>query len=185
MHDASHVLTGSTFTHSEPPLVLLASRGCRAGTLFRLTRCSETGGLDLVLRWRHSWSASGESRPSVRSFAGIRLGVVQSGLRLRTTHPSHQPLHPSHRRAVGCPGGRRPAGGWGCRKAARSRSSTGRSWCRRIWPTRFGGSGWRSASPDNVSLPSHRALCDGHHSVRPLFRLDYPFLVSGSRKSLH
>jgi hypothetical protein len=34
VHDASHVLTGSTFTHSEPPLVLLASEAVEQGLYF-------------------------------------------------------------------------------------------------------------------------------------------------------
>jgi hypothetical protein len=34
VHDASHVLTGTTFTHSEPPLVLLAGEAAEQGLYF-------------------------------------------------------------------------------------------------------------------------------------------------------
>ena len=34
MHDASHVLTGTTFTHDEPPLVLLAGEAAEQGLYF-------------------------------------------------------------------------------------------------------------------------------------------------------
>jgi hypothetical protein len=34
VHDASHVLTGTTFTHDEPPLVLLASEAAEQGLYF-------------------------------------------------------------------------------------------------------------------------------------------------------
>ncbi len=34
VHDASHVLTGTTFTHDEPPLVLLAGEAVEQGFYF-------------------------------------------------------------------------------------------------------------------------------------------------------
>jgi hypothetical protein len=34
VHDASHVLTGTTFTHDEPPLVLLAGEAAEQGLYF-------------------------------------------------------------------------------------------------------------------------------------------------------
>ncbi len=107
MHDASHVLTGSTFTHSEPPLVLLASEAVEQGLYFGSRGAPKTGGLDPVLR-RGIRGVRPAHRVLPSGLSGYQAGRLQSGLRLRTTHPSHQPLHPSHRRAVGCPGGRRP-----------------------------------------------------------------------------
>ena len=181
VHDASHVLTGSTFTHSEPPLVLLASEAVEQGLYFGSRGAPKLAGW--ILFYGGAFVECVRRIASFRQvFRGIRFGRLQSGLRLRTTHPISPTSLPFPSTSCGISRWPKPAGGWGCRKAARSRSSTGRSWCRRIWPTRSGASGWRSASPDTYC--PHTGACDGHHSVRPLFRLDYLFLVSGQPQNL-
>ncbi len=73
VHDASHVLTGTTFTHDEPPLVLLAGRGGGAGALLRVARHAARRGMGPASTGGHSWSARGGSRPFGQVFRGIQL----------------------------------------------------------------------------------------------------------------
>jgi hypothetical protein len=44
VHDASHVLTGTTFTHQEPPLVLLAGEAAEQGLYFASRRVPKSVG---------------------------------------------------------------------------------------------------------------------------------------------
>ncbi|MGH7497946.1 MAG: hypothetical protein ACREL3_03735 [Gemmatimonadales bacterium] len=74
VHDASHVLTGTTFTHQEPPLVLLAGEAVEQGLYFG------SRGTPRVLGWALFYGgAFVECARRIASFRqvfrGIRLGL--------------------------------------------------------------------------------------------------------------
>ena len=117
VHDASHVLTGTTFTHDEPPLVLLAGEAVEQGLYFASRGTPRLVGW--VLFYGGAFVECARRIASFRQvFRGIRLGSLQSGLRLRAAHPTHQSVHDSGGRAVG------RAGGGG---AAAARDAVGRT----------------------------------------------------------
>ena len=74
VHDASHVLTGTTFTHDEPPLVLLAGEAVEQGLYFA-SRGTPRWWAGCCSTAARSWSAPAGSRRSVRFSRGIRLGL--------------------------------------------------------------------------------------------------------------
>jgi len=74
VHDASHVLTGTTFTHEEPPLVLLAGEAAEQGLYFA------SRGVPKALGWTLFYGgAFVECARRIASFRqvgrGIRLGI--------------------------------------------------------------------------------------------------------------
>jgi hypothetical protein len=74
VHDASHVLTGTTFTHQEPPLVLLAGEAVEQGLYFA------SRGTPRLLGWLMFYGgAFVECARRIASFRqvfrGIRLGL--------------------------------------------------------------------------------------------------------------
>jgi hypothetical protein len=74
VHDASHVLTGTTFTHDEPPLVLLAGEAAEQGLYFA------SRGVPKAVGWVLFYGgAFVECARRIASFRqvlrGIRLGV--------------------------------------------------------------------------------------------------------------
>jgi hypothetical protein len=74
VHDASHVLTGTTFTHDEPPLVLLAGEAVEQGFYFA------SRGVPRLLGWVMFYGgALVECARRIASFRqlfrGIRLGL--------------------------------------------------------------------------------------------------------------
>lgn len=74
VHDASHVLTGTTFTHDEPPLVLLAGEAAEQGLYFG------SRGVPKVVGWVLFYGgALVECARRIASFRqvfrGIRLGI--------------------------------------------------------------------------------------------------------------
>ena len=74
VHDASHVLTGTTFTHDEPPLVLLAGEAVEQGLYFA------SRGAPRLLGWGMFYGgAIVECARRIASFRqvfrGIRLGL--------------------------------------------------------------------------------------------------------------
>lgn len=74
VHDASHVLTGTTFTHDEPPLVLLAGEAVEQGLYFA------SRGAPRLLGWGMFYGgAFVECARRIASFRqvfrGIRLGL--------------------------------------------------------------------------------------------------------------
>jgi hypothetical protein len=77
VHDASHVLTGTTFTHDEPPLVLLAGEAAEQGLYFA------SRGVPKVVGWVLFYGgAFVECARRVASFRqvarGIRLGIFNA-----------------------------------------------------------------------------------------------------------
>jgi hypothetical protein len=74
VHDASHVLTGTTFTHDEPPLVLLAGEAAEQGLYFA------SRGVPRLVGWILFYGgAFVECARRIASFRqvgrGIRLGI--------------------------------------------------------------------------------------------------------------
>jgi hypothetical protein len=74
VHDASHVLTGTTFTHNEPPLVLLAGEAAEQGLYFA------SRGVPKALGWVLFYGgAFVECARRIASFRqvsrGIQLGI--------------------------------------------------------------------------------------------------------------
>jgi hypothetical protein len=74
VHDASHVLTGTTFTHDEPPLVLLAGEAAEQGLYFA------SRGVPKAVGWLLFYGgAFVECARRIASFRqvgrGIRLGI--------------------------------------------------------------------------------------------------------------
>ena len=74
MHDASHVLTGTTFTHDEPQLVLLAGEAAEQGLYFA------SRGVPKAVGWALFYGgAFVECARRIASFRqvgrGIRLGI--------------------------------------------------------------------------------------------------------------
>jgi hypothetical protein len=74
VHDASHVLTGTTFTHDEPPLVLLAGEAAEQGLYFASRGVPKVVGW--VLFYGGAFVECARRIASFRQvFRGIRLGV--------------------------------------------------------------------------------------------------------------
>jgi hypothetical protein len=74
VHDASHVLTGTTFTHDEPPLVLLAGEAVEQGLYFASRGTPRTIGW--VLFYGGAFVECARRIASFRQvFRGIRLGL--------------------------------------------------------------------------------------------------------------
>ena len=78
VHDASHVLTGTTFTHDEPQLVLLAGEAAEQGLYFA------SRGVPKAIGWALFYGgAFVECAHRIASFRqvgrGIRLGMPEGG----------------------------------------------------------------------------------------------------------
>ena len=74
VHDASHVLTGTTFTHDEPPLVLLAGEAVEQGFYFASRGTPRSAGW--VLFYGGAFVECARRIASFRQvFRGIRLGL--------------------------------------------------------------------------------------------------------------
>jgi hypothetical protein len=74
VHDASHVLTGTTFTHDEPPLVLLAGEAVEQGFYFASRGTPKLVGW--VLFYGGAFVECARRIASFRQvFRGIRLGL--------------------------------------------------------------------------------------------------------------
>ena len=74
VHDASHVLTGTTFTHDEPPLVLLAGEAAEQGLYFASRGVPRAVGW--VLFYGGAFVECARRIASFRQvFRGIRLGI--------------------------------------------------------------------------------------------------------------
>lgn len=74
VHDASHVLTGTTFTHDEPPLVLLAGEAAEQGLYFASRGVPKSVGW--VLFYGGALVECARRIASFRQvFRGIRLGI--------------------------------------------------------------------------------------------------------------
>jgi hypothetical protein len=74
VHDASHVLTGTTFTHHEPPLVLLAGEAVEQGFYFASRGTPRTVGW--ILFYGGAFVECARRIASFRQvFRGIRLGL--------------------------------------------------------------------------------------------------------------
>ncbi|HUR95264.1 MAG TPA: hypothetical protein VMY76_11810 [Gemmatimonadales bacterium] len=74
VHDASHVLTGTTFTHQEPPLVLLAGEAVEQGLYFASRGTPR--GVGWVLFYGGAFVECARRIASFRQvYRGIRLGL--------------------------------------------------------------------------------------------------------------
>jgi hypothetical protein len=74
VHDASHVLTGTTFTHNEPPLVLLAGEAAEQGLYFASRRVPKAVGW--VLFYGGAFVECARRIASFRQVGrGIALGI--------------------------------------------------------------------------------------------------------------
>ncbi len=74
VHDASHVLTGTTFTHNEPPLVLLAGEAVEQGLYFGSRGAPRL--LGWILFYVGAFVECARRIASFRQvFRGIRLGL--------------------------------------------------------------------------------------------------------------
>ncbi len=74
VHDASHVLTGTTFTHNEPPLVLLAGEAVEQGLYFGSRGAPRLAGW--ILFYGGAFVECARRIASFRQvFRGIRLGL--------------------------------------------------------------------------------------------------------------
>lgn len=74
VHDASHVLTGTTFTHEEPPLVLLAGEAAEQGLYFA------SRGVPKALGWLLFYGGAfvecaRRIAPFAQVWRGIQLGI--------------------------------------------------------------------------------------------------------------
>jgi hypothetical protein len=96
VHDASHVLTGTTFTHDEPPLVLLAGEAAEQGLYFA------SRGVPKAVGWMLFYGgAFVECARRIASFRqvgrGIRLGIFNRAYdyarRTRLTSLFDIPVH--------------------------------------------------------------------------------------------
>lgn len=74
VHDASHVLTGTTFTHDEPPLVLLAGEAVEQGFYFASRGTPRAAGWVLFYGGAFVECAR-RIAPFGQVFRGIRLGL--------------------------------------------------------------------------------------------------------------
>ena len=107
VHDASHVLTGTTFTHHEPALVLLAGEAVEQGFYFASRGTPRSVGW--ILFYGGAFVECARRIASFRQvFRGIRLGLFNSCLRLRATHAAGQSVHHSGGRALERAGGGGP-----------------------------------------------------------------------------
>ncbi|HEX3236189.1 MAG TPA: hypothetical protein VHR41_18500 [Gemmatimonadales bacterium] len=80
VHDASHVLTGTTFTHDEPPLVLLAGEAVEQGLYFASRGVPRWVGW--VLFYGGAFLECARRIASFRQvFRGIRLGLFNRAYR--------------------------------------------------------------------------------------------------------
>jgi hypothetical protein len=71
VHDASHVLTGTTFTHDEPPLVLLAGEAAEQGLYFA------SRGVPKVVGWMLFYGgAFVECARRIASFRQVGRGIL-------------------------------------------------------------------------------------------------------------
>jgi hypothetical protein len=71
VHDASHVLTGTTFTHDEPPLVLLAGEAAEQGLYFA------SRGIPKALGWLLFYGgAFVECARGIASFRQVGRGIL-------------------------------------------------------------------------------------------------------------
>jgi hypothetical protein len=71
VHDASHVLTGTTFTHNEPPLVLLAGEAAEQGLYFA------SRGVPKAIGWALFYGgAFVECARRIASFRQVWRGIV-------------------------------------------------------------------------------------------------------------
>jgi hypothetical protein len=74
VHDASHVITGTTFTHDEPPLVLLAGEAAEQGLYFASRGVPRS--LGWILFYGGAFLECARRIASFRQvFRGIRLGI--------------------------------------------------------------------------------------------------------------
>ena len=74
VHDASHVLTGSTFTHAEPPLVLLGCEAVEQGLYFGSRGAPKLAGW--IMFYGGAFVECARRIASFRQvFRGIRLGL--------------------------------------------------------------------------------------------------------------
>ena len=74
VHDASHVLTGTTFTHDEPPLVLLAGEAAEQGLYFASRGAPKT--LGWVMFYGGAFVECARRIASFRQVGrGIQLGI--------------------------------------------------------------------------------------------------------------
>ena len=96
VHDASHVLTGTTFTHDEPPLVLLAGEAAEQGLYFA------SRGVPRLMGWVLFYGgAFVECARRIASFRqvgrGIRAGIFNRAYeyarRTRMTNLFNIPVH--------------------------------------------------------------------------------------------
>ncbi|HEU5304896.1 MAG TPA: hypothetical protein VFU40_09665 [Gemmatimonadales bacterium] len=77
VHDASHVLTGTTFTHAEPPLVLLAGEAAEQGLYFASRGVPKAVGW--VLFYGGAFVECARRIASFRQVGrGIRLGIFNA-----------------------------------------------------------------------------------------------------------
>jgi hypothetical protein len=77
VHDASHVLTGTTFTHDEPPLVLLAGEAAEQGLYFASRGVPKSVGW--VLFYGGAFVECARRVASFRQVGrGIRLGIFSA-----------------------------------------------------------------------------------------------------------
>jgi len=84
VHDASHVLTGTTFTHEEPPLVLLAGEAVEQGLYFA------SRGVPKAVGWVLFYGgAFVECARRIASFRQVWRGI-QAGLFNRAYDYAHQ-----------------------------------------------------------------------------------------------
>ena len=144
VHDASHVLTGTTFTHDEPPLVLLAGEAVEQG--FYFASRGDAAAVGWVLFYGGAFvECARRIAPFGQVFRGIRLGLFNAAyayaVRTRLTDLFISPWTSS-----GIFRWPRPGGGWACRRADRRPSSTVRFGFRRPWPRRSDASGRVSTS---------------------------------------
>ncbi|MFL5495751.1 MAG: hypothetical protein ACJ8DC_15310 [Gemmatimonadales bacterium] len=80
VHDASHVLTGTTFTHDEPPLVLLAGEAVEQGFYFASRGVPRW--LGWILFYGGAFLECARRIASFRQlFRGIRLGLFNRAYR--------------------------------------------------------------------------------------------------------
>ena len=94
VHDASHVLTGTTFTHDEPPLVLLAGEAVEQGFYFASRGTPRLVGW--ILFYGGAFVECARRIASFRQvFRGHPAGAVQPGVRSCPAHAAHQPVHDS------------------------------------------------------------------------------------------
>jgi hypothetical protein len=77
VHDASHVLTGTTFTHDEPPLVLLAGEAAEQGLYFASRKVPKAAGW--VLFYGGAFVECARRIASFRQVGrGIHLGIFNA-----------------------------------------------------------------------------------------------------------